>query len=148
MSMRWPRLLAVLVSSGVLAAGLAAGIDQLADLTQDRPDPVEPGSRTTVTFKVTSRLHPTGQLADAQALWGACQGTSHAVALEPGVEPAGPGRFAVTVTPRLGAHAARRLRGCLEDVIIDRVQAQVVDLRDQPPQAAQSPAAAIRPSPR
>ena len=42
----------------------------------------------------------------------------------------GEGQFRVTTAPAVGEHAWRRLKGCLEDMTIDRVLARVVSKRD------------------
>ncbi len=112
------------------------GIDWLADLTQNRPDQVLPGSRSEVVLKVTvrHRFEPAG-LTTAEGLWGACQHTAFRQLLEPGIAEVGAGRFRVVTEPALGDHAWRRLKGCLEDITVDRVKADIVSKRDFPPGA-------------
>jgi hypothetical protein len=84
--MRWLRLLLAFLCG----AALVAGIDLLSDLTENRSDDLVAGTRTTITFEVSSRRDGGGRLADAQALWGTCQSTVHAAAVAPGVRPAEP----------------------------------------------------------
>ena len=111
-----------------------AGIDWLADLTQNRPDPPLPGSRSEVVLDVTVRHHfAPGRLTTAQGLWGACQHTAFRRLLPPGMVEVGEGRFRVVTQPALGDNAWRRLKGCLEDVTVDRVKANIVSKRDFPP---------------
>ena len=117
----------------VAAASLALGIDALADLTQDRPDRVIPGSRSEIVLDVASRDRGGSALLSAQGLWGACQGTVHHRLADPGVVELSDGRFQLHTEPALGEHSWRRLQGCLEDTTLDRVKASVVSKRDLAP---------------
>ncbi len=114
-------------------AALGVGIDVLADLTQDRPDPVIPGSRSEIVLEVAGRNYARSALLAAQGLWGACQGTVRHRLLEPGVGEVTEGRFRLLTEPAIGEHSWRRLQGCLEDATIDRVKARVVSKRDLAP---------------
>jgi hypothetical protein len=119
-----------------LVVGTVAGVDWLADLTQNRPDKDVAGSRSEVVLDVTVRHHwSPAQLATAQGLWGACQHTAFRRLLDPGLVEVGEGRFRVVTEPALGENAWRRLKGCLEDVTVDRVKADIVSKRDFPPGA-------------
>lgn len=117
-------------------AGLVMGIDVLADLTQDRPDRVLPGSRSEVLLEVDSRDRTGSELLSAQGLWGACQGTVYQKLAEPGVTQVAEGQFRLLTEPALGEHAWRRLQGCLEDATLDRVKARVLSKRDLAPAPA------------
>ena len=119
----------------VAAATLALGIDTLADLTQDRPDRVLPGSKSEVVLEVHSRDRGGSALLSAQGLWGACQGTVRHRLVEPGLVELSEGRFRLQTEPALGEHSWRRLQGCLEDTTLDRVKAHVVSKRDLAPPA-------------
>jgi hypothetical protein len=121
----------VLVALAV--AALWVGIDALADLTQDRPDQVVPGSRSEIVLEVDSRDRTGSNRLSAQGLWGACQGTVRQRLAEPGVVPLDDGHFLLTTEPALGEHAWRRLQGCLEDATLDRVKGRVIDKRDLAP---------------
>lgn len=119
-----------------LVVAAVAGIDWLADLTQNRPDRNVPGSRSEVVLDVTVRHHyDPGRLTTAQGLWGACQHTAFRRLVAPGMVEIGEGRFRVVTEPALGKNAWRRLKGCLEDVTVDRVKADIVSKRDLPPGA-------------
>ena len=120
----------------VAVAGMVMAIDFLADLTQDRPDRVLPGSRSEVVLEVRSRDRTGSDLMSAKGLWGACQGTVYQRLTEPGVTEAGDGRFRLQTEPALGEHAWRRLQGCLEDATLDRVKGHVVSKRDLAPAPA------------
>ncbi len=114
-------------------AGLVMGIDVLADLTQDRPDRVLPGSRSEILLEVDSRDRTGSELLSAQGLWGACQGTVYQKLAVPGVTQVAEGQFRLQTEPALGEHAWRRLQGCLEDATLDRVKARVLSKRDLAP---------------
>jgi hypothetical protein len=117
-----------------LVVATVFGVDWLADLTQNRPDRDVPGSRSEVVLDVTVRHHyDPGRLTTAQGLWGACQHTAFRRLVAPGMVEIGEGRFRVVTEPALGDNAWRRLKGCLEDVTVDRVKADIVSKRDLPP---------------
>ena len=117
-------------------AALAIGVDGLADLTQDRPDRILPGSRSEILLDLQSRDRGGSALLSAQGLWGACQGTVRHRLAEPGVVQVSDGRFRLVTEPALGEHAWRRLQGCLEDTTLDKVKAHVVTKRDIGPAPA------------
>lgn len=116
--------------AGVALAGIVvAGLVGLRELTQNRPDPVRAGTATELTLSVRTRGgYPA--LLGAQGLWGVCQQTVSQARLRQAPTPAGAGLFTVVVEPALGHHAARRLRGCLEDATVPRVAADLVAQRD------------------
>jgi hypothetical protein len=118
--------------AGTLAVALlVVGIDTLSDATQNRPDDVEAGTRSTVIFDVDLRQRPGREAAAAETLWNVCAGTiTHATTLD---GPAAKGTaWSVTVEPALGEHSRRRLVGCLEDATIDGMLGHVVDLTPHP----------------
>ena len=119
---------AVLVA--VALAAIVGGIDVLADMTQDRPDRVVPGSRSEIVLTLESRDRRGSDLLAAQGLWGACHGNVWQRLAEPGVEQVGDGRFRLVTEPAVGEHSWRRLQGCLEDTTLDRIKARVVSKRD------------------
>ena len=120
----------------LLAAAIAVsmGVDALADLTQDRPDRVLPGTRSEIVLDVKSHDRGGSALLSAQGLWGACQGTVRHRLAEPGVTEVADGRFRLVTVPALGEHSWRRLQGCLEDTTLDKVKAHVVSKRDIAPE--------------
>jgi hypothetical protein len=112
-----------------LVALVYAGLDLLADATQTRPDPLPPGSRSEVVFRVGTRPGRAPRPA-AEGLWHACQAqTIERRLLPPGVVEVDDRTYRVVVRPGLGPHAERRLRGCLEDVTVDRVKGHVLRIR-------------------
>jgi hypothetical protein len=111
-----------------LGVGLVAlaiiGTVALAEVTQDRPDSVDPSSASIVLFDVEERAFLGAE--PGAALWAACQGAieSHALALG----EVDDGRYRVDVQPALGENAEKRLVGCLEDATVDRLAGQVVSI--------------------
>ena len=109
----------------LLAVVTGLGILGLAELTQNRPDPVDPDSSTIVTFDVATRGYRGGDDSAALALWAVCSATV------PGdvtaVAPAPSDGFEVTITPAIGENGRKRLLGCLEDGTLDRVMGHVSD---------------------
>jgi protein tyrosine phosphatase (PTP) superfamily phosphohydrolase (DUF442 family) len=77
----------------VAAVAVSMGVDALADLTQDRPDRVLPGTRSEIILQVQSHDRGGSALLSAQGLWGACQGTVRHRLAEPGVTEVADGRF-------------------------------------------------------
>lgn len=118
----------------VAAVAVSMGVDALADLTQDRPDRVLPGTRSEIILQVQSHDRGGSALLSAQGLWGACQGTVRHRLAEPGVTEVADGRFRLVTEPALGEHSWRRLQGCLEDTTLDKVKAHVVTKRDIAPE--------------
>lgn len=118
----------------VMVAGIGVAADVLGDMTQTRPDPVDRQGATEIVLAVHRK--PTAGSASfaAAGLWGACQGTVHRRLEGDGFVPvdAGDVMFRGTVYPALGRHARQRLRGCLEDATLDRVQASVVSMERLP----------------
>lgn len=122
------RVAVIAVVAIVAAVVLGAGIDSLADATQNRPDAQVAGSAGRVVLTITNRQAPALDVASARSLWGACAnqiGTSYRLT---GVEAIGDGRVELRVRPAIGTYAERRLRGCLSDAVTDQVQASVLEV--------------------
>lgn len=116
-----------------LAALVVVGVQALGDLTQNRPDaPPAPGTRSEIVIRVEEGNYRISPVDAAQGLWAVCRGTVTNRLAPPGVVALGDGRFAVTMDPAVGEHSWRRLKGCLEDMTVDQVVAEVVSKRDLP----------------
>jgi len=116
--MRW--LLAV-----VVAAVLVLGVDELGDRTQTRPEVVDPASRAEVTLAVRTHGYLGATDDAARTLWEVCRpqlGWRTQVVEQAQVVD---GQLSVVVNPAPGRHATRRLRGCVEDVTLDRVKGRL-----------------------
>lgn len=118
-----------------LAVVVAVGVDALGDLTQDRPDRVVPGSHSEIVLEVTTRSGE-APAAAARRLWAACERTVSNRLAEAGLVERDDGRFLAVTEPAVGPRSWRRLKGCLEDLTLDRVKATVVSKQDVlPPEA-------------
>lgn len=121
------RILAWVAAIAVFA-GLAIG--ELAERTQDRPDqPVQAAASTLVLEASTNDGVPADPLA--QRLWEYCRGSTRPYLQQGGLTSIGGGRYAVVVQPALGEHAMRRLRGCLQDSVVDHGRFKVVSAQPE-----------------
>lgn len=114
-----------------LAVVLAVGVDALGDLTQDRPDHPEDGSRSEIVLAVRTRSAEDSEHA-ARRLWAACEATIDNRLLDPGLVAVGDGRWLAVTEPAVGPRSWRRLQGCLEDLTLHRVLGQIVSKQDRP----------------
>lgn len=117
-------LLPHVVAAVVAVAIATTGIDALADATQTRPDMVHLDTTSSVVVTVDPGSARSA-LTSAKALWGACTTQLGGGYKAVGVTPLGNGEVQILVTPRIGTHAERRLRGCVSDATIDRIVASV-----------------------
>jgi hypothetical protein len=105
-------------------------IAELGDLTQTRPDHVDPESRSEIVLEVDTRNYHQPEGDAARNLWAACSGTTgRRLVSDPGFVPVGDGAVRFAVEPGLGPHARQRLVGCLEDATIERVRGDVESVR-------------------
>ena len=108
---------------------LGQGLDRLADATQNRPDVLAPDSAGRIVLDVEWRDRPElDPTVGATSLWAACTqqvGTTYRLT---GVTRIDGGRVELLVRPAVGKYAERRLRGCLEDGVVDAVQAEVLEV--------------------
>jgi len=120
----WPARVALMT---LAVFGGALGVDELADATQTRPDRVRAGVHTVVELELHGELAQAAPARVAATLWHTCKGTlQHGDVPEPVVTDLGGARVQLALPFDLGAHASRRLHGCLEDAAVDRVQAGVM----------------------
>ena len=115
-----------LILTIVAVAALGAGLVAMMGATKNVPDRVVAGTRTTVTFTVSTRDYQRGEAAAAAALWAVCSATvggevSAAVPVDD--------HWEVTIEPAIGEHGQKRLVGCIDDVTIDRVKGAVMSVR-------------------
>ncbi|MGH9209375.1 MAG: hypothetical protein ACRD2C_01690 [Acidimicrobiales bacterium] len=123
--MRGGRQLALV---GLVVAG-ALAVDEMGDLFQSRGDRVEPGSRSEVVLEVEEQRYKPPLDQGAQALVMACAGSVYnRLVGDPAVVEIEPGRYRFTVEPSLGRYNEVKLVGCLEDLTIDRLRADVVSV--------------------
>ena len=118
-----------LIGLGLVFA-LYAGIDALADLTQNRPDALEARGSTRLVMTVTaSDSDFYSPVVAARGLWNHCRGTINHSSPVPGHLRAGDGLITLVLEPGIGANTEKRLVGCLQDATIDHVSADVLFVR-------------------
>lgn len=126
---RWlPPVVATLVVMG-FAAG---GIDWLGDALQTRPEAREVGVSTRIELQMRGTLPALRPTQTAGTLWGTCSHTLRGAVKPASVRDLGGGRIEVLVPTQIGIHAEARVRGCLQDAVVDRVQASVVSVQSVP----------------
>ena len=118
----------------LLLPALAVGVLVLRAGTMAETDQLVPGTATRISFEV-DRRDGAGSADDARTLWAVCSRVLTPAQRAAELEVAVAGRASVTVSPAVGEHQTRRLRGCMEDATLDRVLARVTELRDVAPSA-------------
>lgn len=117
-----------IVIAVALVAAVFVAVDALGDLTQSRPDPRQDDAVTELVLSVEHDRFVQGTDAAASALWAVCAGQTGSRPTEPlaGIEG---GRYRVVLAPAIGEHEQRKLRGCLEDLTVDRVLGDIESWR-------------------
>lgn len=122
---RW----ALPVVAAMLGLGLSvATIDLLGDALQTRPDVSEHGATTRIDVELRGARSNARPEQVAATLWGTCSHVLHGTVPAATIRAVDEGRIEVLVATDIGTHAEERLRGCLQDAVVDRVQATVVSL--------------------
>lgn len=120
-----------------LVAVIAVAVDVLGDMTQTRPDDVNEDAVTEVIMRVDEDRFGFGRDAAADALWAVCWAqTSSRMTGDGRLEALGDGRYRAVLRPAVGHHDERQLVGCLEDLTVDRVLADVETFRTYPVSSA------------
>jgi hypothetical protein len=121
-------ILLPLVAVVVVTAAAFGGIDWLGDAIQTRPEVREEGVVTRIELEMRGSRSTSRPEQAAAILWGTC---SHVLRGEIGQETIralGGGRMELLVPAHVTPRAEERVRGCLEDAVVDRVQASVVSV--------------------
>ncbi|MET9835118.1 hypothetical protein ABZ078_38915 [Streptomyces sp. NPDC006385] len=130
---RAARLTAVATVSAALLAALVVG---LADLTQTRREKANESAATSVLVQLdlrnTNMSADRGALA-AQQIWESCRHSTSVPLRHAALSDLGDGMFAGVVRPALTDHDLMRLRGCLEDAILERAHLTVAAVSDVEP---------------
>lgn len=117
----------------VVVVGLAVGgFDWLEDRLESRPDARQENVSTRIDVELRGARSAAWPAQAAATLWGTCSHTLHGTVGPAAIVDNGGGRFAITVPTYIGRHAEDRVRGCLEDALVDRVQASVLAVETVP----------------
>jgi len=108
-----------------ISAFLSIAVDQLGDLTQNRPDARVSGT-TSIELNLSIQDRDLGSpAAAANSLWMACRGTVSSELTD--LSTTTSGTISLTLEPELGPYSMRRLNGCLEDGTIDGLSATLAE---------------------
>jgi hypothetical protein len=122
------RMLVRLVAAVAMLALSVATIDWLGDTLQTRPDERRPDVTTQIHVELRGARSTARPEQVAATLWGTCSHVLHGSVPAATIREVAGGRIQLTVQMHVGSHAEERLRGCLQDAVVDRVQATVVSL--------------------
>lgn len=120
---------AVVLAVGVAGVGTVAAIDFVADRTQTRPDPYVAGVDTVVELELLGAIASRDPERIVGHLWATCTGPDvfrSRTLPAPEVDHLPAARVTLHIDAHIGEHALARLRGCLNDTTLDRVQARVL----------------------
>lgn len=121
-------ILGPMVAVTVVTALAIGGIDWLGDAIQSRPEVKEEGVVTRIEVELRGSRSAARPEQTAATLWATCSTVLHGDLTGTTVQSLGGGRMEVLVPLDIGPRAEERVRGCLEDAVVDRVQATVVAL--------------------
>jgi hypothetical protein len=117
------RVMVAITTIGVLTW---IGVDALVEGAQARPDPADRPVKTTIDLVISHRGAGPPPTASANALWIACRPTLGALPVTADVVARGDTDVSLLLRPGLGRLGVRRLTGCLDDVRLDLVRANVI----------------------
>jgi hypothetical protein len=123
------RSLVTVATLGLLGA---IGGNALVEAAQSRPDPADRPAVTTIELAISHRGAGPPATVTADALWVACRSTLGTLPVEATVLARGESSAAMVLRPGLGRLGTRRLVGCLEDVRLDLVRADVLHVSSTP----------------
>jgi hypothetical protein len=117
----------------VVVTGLGfGGFDWLEDSLETRPDIQREHVSTVISVEMRGARSTAWPAQAAATLWGTCSHVLHGKVGPAMIDDLGDGRFDITVPTYIGTYAEGRMRGCLEDALVDRVQARVIGLESIP----------------
>lgn len=126
------RAATVVVAGGLVAlaaVGTIGAVDYAADRLQTRPDVHLAGAETVLELELFGAVAGHDPERVLGHLWATCTGPDvfrMRSLPPPEVDHRGDGTAHVRLAAHVGEHAMARLRGCLNDTTLDRVQARVV----------------------
>ncbi|MET8445726.1 hypothetical protein [Streptomyces sp. NPDC005209] len=127
------RTVRLTVATLVGAALLGALVVGLAELTQTREERANENEATSLLLRVDMRgsgLTAERRSLAAQQVWERCRDATSVPLNHASLGSLGEGLFAGVVRPALTDHDRMRLRGCLEDTVLDRAHLTVVGVGD------------------
>ena len=134
-----PRLVRVGgVASGIVvllvsALVVTAIVNVLADVATNRPDPDLVGRVSVVDMEIGQKIQGARSAENvAEAFWISCRGTLPDEVTARSIARVADGRVQMVLDPAIGRNSQRRFVGCLEDLNLDRVLADVESVRNVP----------------
>ncbi len=121
-------VLVPMVAVTAVTALAIGGIDWLGDAVQSRPEVKEAGVVTRIEVELRGARSAARPEQTAAILWGTCSTVLRDDVGETTIQSLGGGRMELLVPADIPRRAEERVRGCLEDAVVDRVQATVVAL--------------------
>jgi hypothetical protein len=116
----------------VVTLGAAAAIDWLGDAVQTRPEVRHEGVTTRVEVELRGERSAARPEQTAAILWGTCSHTLRGAVGQATIQSLGGGHIELLIPADITPGAEERVRGCLEDAVVDRVQASVVSVEPAP----------------
>jgi hypothetical protein len=121
------------VAAVALVVSLAiGGFDWLEDSIKTRPDTRREHVSTRIDVQLRGSRSTAWPEQAAATLWGTCSHVLHGTVGPAAIDDLGGGRFAINVPTYIGMYAEARVRGCLQDALVDRVQATVIAVEAVP----------------
>jgi hypothetical protein len=124
-------ILLPLAAVTVVAVVAVGGIDWLGDAIQTRPEVRQEGVTTRVEIELRGARSTARPEQAAAILWGTCSHVLRGAVGQETIRSLGGGRMELLVPAHITPRAEERVRGCLEDAVVDRVQATVVAVEPQ-----------------
>ena len=124
-------ILLPLTAVTVVAVVAIGGIDWLGDAIQTRPEVRQDGVTTRVEVELRGARSTARPEQAAAILWGTCSHVLRGPVGQASIRSLGGGRIELLVPAHITPRAEERVRGCLEDAVVDRVQATVVTVDPQ-----------------
>jgi len=119
----------VILAMGVTALLAFFGFQLLEETTEYHGGDGK-AAQTTVTFNVQVKRYHSVDIA-ANTLWATCTGNIGWSVIVPPV-PLSDGNYVAALRPSLTADTKRRLKGCLDEATLDRVQGRQIRTVDGP----------------
>jgi hypothetical protein len=120
----------VVLAAAMVVPAMWVMIDVLADATQTRPDELSEGVVTVVDVRLNGSRALGDGATHGRDLYWMCASESFVDSLpEPLVVPLSESTVRFVLHADLGDHGATRFRGCIDDTVLEEVQARVLRLQ-------------------